>query len=130
MTGPRLEVKRSVTCAHCVVTRAAARSEHRYARPLTLGFCSTQPPLVAMNGPELYGIVTHFLRDAAESSPGDGAVRVRIVSGAHPEVQILAAAGPARATRVRALAIPRHADGTLMGGFTECSGDDTRVEGA
>ena len=121
----RLEVKRSVTCAHCVVRRAVARVEHRCARPFTLVFCSTQPPLVAMNGPELYGLVTHFFRDAANSCPGDGAVRVRIVSGAHPDVQILAAAGPARATRVRTLGIPRHADGSLVGGFTEFCGDNT-----
>ena len=115
----RPPTKRSLTCVHCVVMRAAARLGRRYARPFTFFSCSTRPPLVAMDGPQLYALVSHFFRGAAESAPGDGAVRVRIVSDVHPEIHVLAAAGAARATRLRTLAVPRHADGSLMGGFAE-----------
>jgi hypothetical protein len=114
----------SPTCVHCVVTRAATRFGRRYARPFTLSSCSTQAPLVAMDGPELYALVSHFFRDAAESPAGDGAVRIRIVSDVHPEVQILATTGAKRAARVRTLAVARHADGSLMGGFGEFYGAD------
>jgi len=113
----------SPTCVHCVVTRAASRLGRRYRRGFTLFTCATQAPVVAMGGPELYALVSHFLREAAESSPGDGAVRVRIVSDVHPEIQILAAAGAPRATRLRTLAVARHVDGSLMGGFEERYGD-------
>jgi hypothetical protein len=112
-------MKTSPTCVHCVVTRAAAQFGRRHARQLTLGSCSTQAPLVAMDGPELYALVSQFLRDAAEGSPGNALVRVRIVSDVHAEVQILAATGASRSTRVRTLAVPRHAEGSLAGGFEE-----------
>jgi hypothetical protein len=108
----------SPTCVHCVVTRAASRLRRRYRRGFTLFTCATQAPVVAMGGPELYALVSHFLREAAESSPGDGAVRVRIV-----KIQILAAAGAPRATRLRTLAVARHVDGSLIGGFEERYGD-------
>jgi hypothetical protein len=80
-----------------------------------------------MGGPELYALVSHFLRDAAADCPGDTALRVRIVSDVHPEVRILAVTGAKRATRVRTLAVPRHADGSLMGGFQEFYGDRAAV---
>jgi len=117
-------VKRSPTCVHCVVTRAVARVAHRGARQFTLCSCTAQVPTVAMDGPELYALVSDFFRGVADSSVEKGAVRIRIVSGAHPEIHIVAADGPARATRVRTLAVPRHANGTLMGGCDGFYGDD------
>lgn len=126
----RHEAKRP-TCVHCVTTRAAARLGRHYARPFTLWSYATQAPVVAMDGPELYALVSHLLRDAAESCPGEAAVRVRIVSDVHPEIHILAAAGAQRATHVRTLAVPRHAAGSLAGGFAEgFGGDATRTPNA
>jgi hypothetical protein len=72
-----------------------------------------------MGGPELYALCSSFLAEVVRSTVDHGAVRVRIVDDAHPEVHILAATGGGRAVRLRALRVPRHADGTLAMGFAE-----------
>jgi hypothetical protein len=119
-TGPRRDTGvETSTCVHCVTMRATARLARCHARAFTLCSCSPQAPRVAMDGPELYALVSHFLRDAAERCPADSAVRVRIISDVHPAVEVLAVTGTKRATRVHALAVARHADGSLMGGFAE-----------
>lgn len=107
------------TCVHCVTARVTARLARCHARTFTLSSSTPQAPLVAMHGPELYALVSHFLRDAAERCPADLTVRVRIVSDVHPAVEVLAVTGTKRATHVRALAVDRHADGSLAGGFAE-----------
>src|SRR4029453_19610557 len=77
---PRRHTGVEATCVHCVTMRATVRLARCHARAFTLSSSAPQAPLVAMHGPELYALVSHFLRDAAERCPADAAVRVRIVS--------------------------------------------------
>jgi hypothetical protein len=107
----------SATCVHCVVTRAATRLGRRSAQPITVCPCAARSALVAMEAPDVYALVSPFLRAAAADE--HGGVRVRILAEGRAEIQILAVTGAARTARVRTLTVPRHAEDSLMGGFPE-----------
>jgi hypothetical protein len=112
-------LRRAATCLHCVVTRAASRLGRRHGGAMTVTATLPRPPRVAMEGPDLYALVSAFLGEALRDASDHGPVRVRIVDDAHPDVHVLVATGAGRVVRMRALPVPRHAEGTLIGGFSE-----------
>jgi hypothetical protein len=112
-------LRRVSTCLHCVVTRAVSRLGRRQSGAMTVTATASRPPRVAMEGRDLYLLVSAFLGEAVLGASDQGPVRVRIVDDAHPDVHVLVATGTGRIVRMHVLPVPRHAEGTLTGGFSE-----------
>ena len=86
---------------------------------MVLSASSSRPPRVAMEGRDLYALVSAFLDEALRGAPDQGPVRVRVLDDAHPDVHVLITTGGGRLARTHELPVPRHAEGTLIGGFSE-----------
>jgi hypothetical protein len=108
------------TCVHCVLARALAAEAAALSRAgLAVHVRSTVPVSLPRAAGGVYRELRGFLREAAAGVRG-GIVRVCLVDlPGRWCIEVLAAVPDGRGTRVLSRVFPRHADGTLEGGFLE-----------
>jgi hypothetical protein len=103
------------SCLHCALARAI-RDE---GEGLVIDLRRSEPVLLPVPGQRIYRAVRRLLRAARAQGQGrDVKLTVADLPGTS-HVEVLAVVSAARGARVLRCLLPRHADGTLSGGFAE-----------
>jgi hypothetical protein len=110
------------TCLHCALARALRAEMPAFAaRGMAVTFTRSEPVWLPASGAGIYRGVRRILRLArahADRSP----VKLAVVDlRGKSEVEVTATALSAERAQVFRCAFPRHAPGTLAGGFAEAA---------
>lgn len=106
------------SCLHCALARAL-KSEALAAGGLAVTFTRSDPVWLPTSGTRLYRGVRRLLQAARAASTGPSVKLAVVDLPGKSHVEVIATVTTAGGTRVLGCAFPRHASGTLAGGFAE-----------
>jgi hypothetical protein len=111
---------RRTSCLHCVLARVLRAEEaHLAARGLTVTVAPGDPVRLPIAAPPLYRTLRAMLRNAADAAERPP-LRVAVLDlPGRRLVEVTATARVGRGARIWRTTLPRHAPGTLEGGFAE-----------
>jgi len=115
-----LDPKPAQSCLHCALARAIRRESGALAaRGLAVTLGRAEPVWLPSTGARLYRALRRLLREAGSQAQGPSLKLTVIDLTGKSHVEVTATIPVGRGSRVLACAFPRHAPGSLGGGFAE-----------